>query len=56
MDIVSLYPSIDIDVTVEKCVEMISESEIEFCNVNTEELSLLIRLACNNEYLDKYDL
>ncbi|CAI9715573.1 Hypothetical predicted protein [Octopus vulgaris] len=56
MDVVSLYPSIDVDFAVEKCVEMINESEVEFRNVNTEELGLLLRLTYDNEYLDKHDL
>ncbi|CAI9732667.1 Hypothetical predicted protein [Octopus vulgaris] len=34
MDVVSLYPSIDVDFAVEVCVEMINESKVEFCNVN----------------------
>ncbi|CAI9723023.1 Hypothetical predicted protein [Octopus vulgaris] len=56
MDVVSLYPSIDVDFAVEKFVEMINESQVEFRNVNTEELGLLLRLTCNNEFLDKHNL
>ncbi|CAI9736119.1 Hypothetical predicted protein [Octopus vulgaris] len=56
MDVVSLYPSIDVDFAVEKCVEMINESQVEFCNVDTEELGLLLRLTYNSEYLDKHNL
>ncbi|CAI9734882.1 Hypothetical predicted protein [Octopus vulgaris] len=55
MDVVSLYPSIDVDFAV-KCVEMINESKVEFRNVNTEEQGLLLRLTYDNEYLDKHNL
>lgn len=54
MDWVSLYLSIYVVFAIEKCVEMISESEVEFCNVSTEELGLLPRLSYDNEHLDKY--
>ncbi|CAI9727488.1 Hypothetical predicted protein [Octopus vulgaris] len=56
MDVVSLYPSMDVDLALEKCVEMINKSKVEFRNVNTEELGLLLRLTYDNEYLDKHDL
>lgn len=56
MDVVSIYQSIDIDLAVEKCMEIIGESEVEVCNVKTEELDLLLRLTYDNENLDKYDL
>lgn len=55
VDAVSLYPSIDVDFEVEKCVEIISKSEMEFQNVNTVELGLLLGLGYDNECFDEYN-
>ena len=49
MDVKSLYPSIDIDFAVEKCVEMINKSEVKFEKVNTEELGLYLSLTMSVE-------
>ena len=48
MDVKALYPSIDIDFAVEKCKELIFESQAEFKNVDTEELGLYLAL-CSEE-------
>lgn len=40
MDVISLYLSIDIAFAVEKCIEIICDSEVEFYEVNTGELGL----------------
>ena len=37
MDVKALYPSIEIDFAVEKCVEMIIKSESIFEKIDTEE-------------------
>ncbi|CAI9736053.1 Hypothetical predicted protein [Octopus vulgaris] len=52
MDVISLYPSIDIDCAVEKFIEAICESEVEF----REELGLLLRLSYDSNYLNDHDL
>ena len=44
MDVTAFYPSIDIDFSVERCVEMIYESEVQFKNVNVNELGLYLSL------------
>ena len=49
MDVKALYPSIDIDFAVEKCVEMIKKSEVKFEKVNTDELGLYLSLTINVE-------
>ena len=49
MDVEALYPSIDIDFAVEKCVELLKESNISFNNVNTDELGLYITLLTTVE-------
>ena len=38
MDVKALYPSIDIDFAVEKCVELMQESNVKFNNVHVDEL------------------
>lgn len=45
MNVISLNPSIDIDFAEEKCIEIICESELEFCEVNTGNMGLLLRLS-----------
>ena len=49
MDVKALYPSIDIDFAVEKCVEMIEKSESVFENIDTEELGLYLSLTLSLE-------
>ena len=56
MDVKALYPSIDIDFAVEKCVEMIIESGVTFENVDTDELGLYLSLAAEEEELEKEKL
>ena len=53
MDVKALYPSIDIDFATEKCVEMIQKSEINFKNVNTEELGLYLSLTMSEKELEE---
>ena len=38
MDVKALYPSIDIDFSVDECVELLLESEIDFKDLDTAEL------------------
>lgn len=55
MDVISLYLSIDIDSAVKKHIEVISESEVEFREVNMRELDHFPTLNYNNDYLDDHD-
>ena len=56
MDVKALYPSIDIDFAVEKCVKMIVRSKMKFENVNTEELGLYLSLTVGKTELGKENL
>ena len=56
MDVKALYPSIDIEFAVEKCVEMIVESKMNFENVNADELGLYLSLTVNRTELEKENL
>lgn len=56
MDVISHYPSIDIDFAVKKCIEIICESEVVFCEINARELGHLVRQYYDSDYLDHYDL
>lgn len=56
MNAISLYPSIRIDFTTEKCIETISENELVFHEVNIRGMSLLANPLCDREYLDHNDL
>ena len=49
MDVKALYPSIDIDFAVEKCVEMVIKSDTKFEKVNAEELGLYLSLTISVE-------
>ena len=52
-DVESLYPSIDIDFSVEKCMEIILEHEIEFKNVDILEVGLYVSHNVNAETRQK---
>ena len=39
MDVEALYPSIDVDFAVYKCVKLLKESHVTFKNVNTDKLT-----------------
>ena len=45
MDVKALYPSIDVDFAVDKCMEIVQDSNTEFENVDTDELGLFISLT-----------
>ena len=45
MDVEALYPSIDIDFSVEKCEKLVYESEVQFKNVDVNELGLYLVLC-----------
>ena len=56
MDVKALYPSIDIDFAVQKCVEMIKESKVSFEKVDTEELGLYISLNMSIEEIKRLEI
>ena len=56
MDVKALYPSIDIDFAVEKCVEVITTSEVTFNNIDTDELGLYLALTVSKYELAKEKL
>ena len=47
----ALYPSIDIDFSVDKCVEILLESEITFQDIDGEELGVYLALEMSQEEL-----
>ena len=53
MDVEALYPSIDVDFAVEKCIELLKDSDIIFEKVNTDELGLYITLLATEEEREK---
>ena len=56
MDVKALYPSIDIDFATEKCVDMITENDTSFDNINTDELGLYLALTVDKDELARADL
>ena len=48
-DVDALYPSLDIEFTIEKICEMFTNSEIEYKNINYKEVSLYIALNKTNK-------
>ena len=51
MDVEALYPSLDIDFTVEKVCEMLHDSKVTFEGINYKELGLYLSLVMNDEEL-----
>ena len=49
MDVEALYPSIDVDFAVVKCVQLLKESDLTFENVNADELELYVTLLRTEE-------
>lgn len=56
MNIEPLYQPIDIGFAVERCMGIISESEVVFYEINTGVLCLLLKFVDYNEFLEKHDL
>ena len=56
MDVKALYPSIDIDFSVDRCVELLCESEIEFRNIDVTELGLYLALVMPQEDLIRLEI
>ena len=51
MDVEALYPSLDIDFTVEKVCEVLYESAVKFEGVDYKELGLYLSLVKNDDEL-----
>ena len=51
MDVEALYPSLDIDFTVEKVCELLYESSVKFEGINVKELGLYLSLAMDDDEL-----
>ena len=45
MDVTTLYPSIDVGFALSKCIKLITESDVEFQNVDLDELGLILMLT-----------
>ena len=56
MDVTALYPSIDVDFAVDKCIQLIDESDMEFINIDTDELGSFLMMTNNKEELQTKDL
>ena len=53
MDVVALYPNIWTDFSVDKCAEMIEESEMVFDSVNVDELGMFLIAVGDEQVLKK---
>ena len=49
MDVEALYPSLDIDFTIEKVCELLYESSVEYKGLNVKELGLYLSLVMDDE-------
>ena len=56
MDVKALYPSIDIKFSVEKCEQLLCESDIEFRHIDVNELGLFLSLTSTKEELEMKDI
>ena len=56
MDVKALYPSIDIKFSVEKCEQLLCESDIEFRHIDVDELGLFLSLTSIKEELEMKDI
>ena len=56
MDVKALYPSIDIDFAVEKCVELMQESNVKFNNVDVDELGWFLMTTCDKKDIEGQNL
>ena len=52
-DVEALYPSIDVDFAVEKCLELIMENNIKFKGIDFDEVGLYLALTVNKKELAK---
>ena len=56
MDVEALYPSIDIDFVVDKCIELLQDSGIQFTNIDFDELGLFLIFNDTETNLRRVDL
>ena len=52
MDVEALHPSIDINFAVQKCEQMLCESDIKFKHINKNELGLFLLLTTTKQDLE----
>ena len=55
-DVEALYPSIDINFAVDKCVDLLFESGINYNNININELGLYLMITNDNDLMKKADI
>ena len=56
MDVEALYPSLDIEFTIDKVCEVLYESTVDFEGLNVKELGLYLSLVMNDEELQEREL
>ena len=56
MDVEALYPSLDIDFTVDKVCELLYESTVEYEGLNIKELGLYLSLVMDDEELRRKEI
>ena len=55
-DVEALYPSLDIEFAIEKCIEVMSEFDVEYQNFDIEEVGLYLAMNLNEKDLIKEGL
>ena len=53
MDVIALYPSLDIDFTIQKVCEVLYESPVRYEGLNVKELGLYLSLVMNDDELSE---
>ena len=56
MDVEALYPSLDIDFTIDKVCELLYESSVEYEGLNLKELGLYLSLVMNDNELQEKEI
>ena len=56
MDVEALYPSLDVDFTIEKVCEMLYESKVKYEGLNIKELGLYLSLTLSDEELRRREI
>ena len=56
MDVAALYPSIDVDFSADKCIELMVEDAQEYNNVDVRELGIFLALTVTKTELQARNL
>ena len=56
MDVAALYPSIDVDFSIDRCTELMVEDSQEYNNVDVRELGLFLALTATKIELQRQSL